>query len=191
MTHPLMHRGGSLTNLMVRVCCARAGLKPAPSALASAICPRRCKPSSGKTYSGLVADRNCVAARRGGEQRKANGVVRSESKLDSAVLTGEPARERRSLYPCKREAHDAEGLGAKAVMGAVGWLETEGSGGTERVKRGDLSGARRRKDPKVPPFARSATGRRDRACRAGVRAPIVAMKPGNAGGAKGCRKVET
>ena len=27
--------------------------------------------------------------------------------------------------------------------------------------------------------------------RAGVRAPIVALKPGNAGGAKGCRKVET
>ena len=25
---------------------------------------------------------------------------------------------------------------------------------------------------------------------AGVRAPIVAMKPGNAGGAKGCRKME-
>ncbi len=27
--------------------------------------------------------------------------------------------------------------------------------------------------------------------RTGVRAPIVALKPGNAGGAKGCRKVET
>jgi hypothetical protein len=27
--------------------------------------------------------------------------------------------------------------------------------------------------------------------RVGVRALIVAMKPGNAGGAKGCRKVET
>ena len=27
--------------------------------------------------------------------------------------------------------------------------------------------------------------------RAGVRAPIVAMKPGNSGGAKGCRKMET
>ena len=27
--------------------------------------------------------------------------------------------------------------------------------------------------------------------RPGVRAPIVATKPGNAGGAKGCRKVET
>ena len=27
--------------------------------------------------------------------------------------------------------------------------------------------------------------------RAGVRALVVAQKPGNAGGAKGCRKVET
>ena len=34
--------------------------------------------------------------------------------------------------------------------------------------------------------ARSASLRRG----AGVRAPIVALKPGNAGGAKGCRKVE-
>jgi hypothetical protein len=48
-----------------------------------------------------VAKRNCVAVRRGGEQRKANRVVRSESKLDSA-LTGEPAHQRRSLYLCKR-----------------------------------------------------------------------------------------
>src|SRR5882762_2189652 len=43
-----------------------------------------------------VANRNCVAMRRGGEQRKVNGAVRSESKLDSATLTGEPAIERRS-----------------------------------------------------------------------------------------------
>jgi hypothetical protein len=34
-------------------------------------------------------------------------------------------------------------------------------------------------------------GSRGRASHAGVRALIVAMKPGNAGGAKGCRKVET
>src|SRR5712664_2686986 len=67
-----------------------------------------------------VANRNCVAARRGGEQRKANGVVRSESKLDSATLTGEPAVERRSLYLRKQESHDAEGLGVKAVMGGSG-----------------------------------------------------------------------
>jgi hypothetical protein len=64
-----------------------------------------------------VANRNCVAARRGGEQRKANRVVRSETKLDSATLTGEPAVEGRSLYPCKRESHDAEGLGVKAIIG--------------------------------------------------------------------------
>src|SRR5215468_1954937 len=51
-----------------------------------------------------VANRNCVAVRRGGEQRKANGAVRSESKLDSATLTGEPAIERRSLYLCEQEA---------------------------------------------------------------------------------------
>jgi hypothetical protein len=123
-----------------------------------------------------VADRNCVVARRGGEQRKVNGVVRSESKLDSATLTGEPAVERRSLYLCERETHDAEGLGAKAVMWAAGWLETEGPGGTERVKQGDLRGARGRSRPDH---------------RTGVRALIVAKKPGNSGGAKGCRKVET
>src|SRR5215470_6452772 len=70
-----------------------------------------------------VANRNCVAVRRGGEQRKANGAVRSESKLDSATLTGEPAVERRSLYLCEQEAHDAEGLGAKSGDGRQrgGW----------------------------------------------------------------------
>src|ERR1700740_36206 len=67
-----------------------------------------------------VANCNCVAARRGGEQRKANRAVRSESKLDSAALTGEPAFQRRSLYLCARESHDAEGLGDKAIMGGSG-----------------------------------------------------------------------
>jgi hypothetical protein len=64
-----------------------------------------------------VADRNCVVVRRGGEQRKVSGAVRSESELDSAALTGEPARERRSPDLCEQEAHDAEGLGVKAIMG--------------------------------------------------------------------------
>ncbi len=44
------------------------------------------------------------------------------------------------------------------------------------MKRGGLRGPRRRKDPKVPPSPRSAAGRRDRACRAGVRALTAAMK---------------
>jgi hypothetical protein len=52
--------------------------------------------------------------------QKANRVVRSESKLESAALSGEPAHQRRSLYPCKRESRDAEGLGDKAVMGGSG-----------------------------------------------------------------------
>ncbi len=98
-----------------------------------------------------VANRNCVAMRRGGEQREANGAVRSESKLDSATLTGEPVMQRRSLCLCEQEAHDAEGLGVKAIMGAAGWLETEGSGGMEHVKRGDLRGARGERIPRYRP----------------------------------------
>jgi hypothetical protein len=50
----------------------------------------------------------------------------------------------------------------------------------ERVKWGDLHGA---SDEELLSMWRSP--------RAGVRAPIGATKPGNAGGAKGCRKVET
>lgn len=53
-------------------------------------------------------------------------------------------------------------------------METEGFGGMEGVKRGDLCGARGEVHH-----------------RTGVRALVVARKPGNAGGAKGCRKVET
>jgi hypothetical protein len=75
-----------------------------------------------------VANCNCVDVRRGGEQRKANRVVRSESKLDSAALTGEPASQWRSLYPCKRESHDADGLGDKAVTGGSGVFGTHCGG---------------------------------------------------------------
>ena len=137
-----------------------------------------------------VANRNCVAARRGGEQRKANGVVRSESKLDSAMLTGEPARERRSLYLCEQEAHDAEGLGVKAIMGGS-WVVGDG-----RLWRDSTREARRpawrkrRMDSRYRP-PQGAERVSESRLRAGVRAPIVATKLGNAGGAKGCRKVET
>ena len=137
-----------------------------------------------------VANRNCVAARRGGEQRKANGAVRSESELDSATLTGEPAIERRSLYLRKQESHDAEGLGGKAIMGGSGVV------GDGRLWRDRTREARRpawrkrRKDSRYRP-PRGAERASESRLRAGVRAPIVAMKPGNAGGAKGCRKVET
>jgi hypothetical protein len=77
------------------------------------------------------------------------------------------------------EADGAEGLGAKATMGAGRWLETEGS-------EGGMREARR------PAWAASGhRSRQGRAPQAGVTALIVAMKPGNAGGAKGCREMET
>jgi hypothetical protein len=49
------------------------------------------------------------------------------------------------------------------------------------VKQGDLSGYQAVFMVQMGPKSRPTE----------VRAPIVAWKPGNAGGAKGCRKVET
>jgi hypothetical protein len=77
------------------------------------------------------------------------------------------------------EADGAEGLGDKAAIGAGRWLETEGSEGRLR------EAGRPRPSPGQALLASKPVGR------AGVTAPIVAMKPGNAGGAKGCRKMET
>ena len=81
----------------------------------------------------------------------------------------------------KQEAHRAEGLGDKATMGAVRWLESEGS--EDQTRETERPGRHKA-------GVHAAMGCR-RACCPGVRAPIVAMKPGNAGGAKGCREVET
>jgi hypothetical protein len=72
--------------------------------------------------------------------------------------------------------------GAKAVMGAARWLETESPQGRARdVERP----ARQQGEAPGEPKAQQTPHR------AGVRAPIVAAKPGNAGGAKGGRKMET
>ena len=72
-----------------------------------------------------------------------------------------------------------EGRGDKATIGAGRWLETEGSEGRLR------EAGRPRPSPGQALLASKSDGR------AGVTALIVAMKPGNAGGAKGCRKMET
>ena len=77
------------------------------------------------------------------------------------------------------EAHGAEGLGVKATKGAGRWLETEGWEGGMREARRPAWAASGHKKPQ------------GHAPQAGVTALIVAMKPGNAGGAKGCRKMET
>ena len=99
--------------------------------------------------------------------------------------------EGRSLYLCEQETHDAEGLGAKAVMGGSGVV------GDGRFRRDGTREARRpawRKEEKGfqgTALREEQNGPRGRASHAGVTALVVAMKPGNAGGAKGCRKVET
>src|SRR6266568_8518227 len=89
-----------------------------------------------------VADRNCVTVRWGGEQREAteSSVAQANSIrpccLASLRLKGE-------AQACdEQEAHDAEGLGDKAIMGGGGVV---GDGRLWRdggVKRGDLRGAR-------------------------------------------------
>ena len=98
--------------------------------------------------------------------------------------------QRRSPDLREREAQDAEGLGAKAIMGGSGVV---GDGrlwrdGTREARR--PAWRKRRKDSRYRP-PRGAERASASRLRAGVRAPIVALKPGNAGGAKGCRKVET
>jgi hypothetical protein len=89
----------------------------------------------------------------------------------------------------EQEAHGAEGLGDKATRGTVRWLETEGFEGWTREARRPAR-RKRKEDVGYRPPEWSRTGQASR-LRAGVTALVVAMKPGNAGGAKGCRKVET
>jgi len=95
-------------------------------------------------------------------------------------------RQTNSIRPCCLASHRWTGeaptrangkpltlmVGGKAMTGAVRWLEAESlEGEAHEVER--------------PVREQGAQARR-----AGVRALIVASKPGNAGGAKGGRKVE-
>src|SRR5260370_39558033 len=90
------------------------------------------------------------------------------------------------ILPAGGEAHGAEGLGAKATMGAGRWLETEGS-------EGGLREARRPRPS--PGQALHGLQEGTEAVRprppAGVTALIVAMKPGNAGGATASTTMHT
>jgi hypothetical protein len=82
-----------------------------------------------KTYW-PVADRNCVAVRWGGKQRKATGSSVAEANSIRPV--------RLASLPRKGEAQTCESrinrkpmtlrVGDKAIMGADRWLETEGLG---------------------------------------------------------------
>jgi hypothetical protein len=70
---------------------------------------------------------------------------------------------------------------SKAMTGYVGWLVTECMERRVMLKRETCSAQGR---------SSLRLDRARRACRAGVRVPIVAKKQGNACGAKGCREMD-
>jgi hypothetical protein len=78
----------------------------------------------------------------------------------------------------------------KAITGPTGWLEAEWlDGQTHEVERPARTRRRSTSEPAaVNTVASRSVDARNR--RAGVRGAIVAMKPGNAGGAKGSRKMD-
>jgi hypothetical protein len=119
----------------------------------------------------VAAEGNCVATMRGGEQPEAE--VQSQTDLPRSVNSIRYAR-RASLLgegeacPITRdEPRTARGLSMPERGRRVyGWSEKAPKGTWNKMRR-----------------------RRGGLTRAGIRALIVAMKPGNAGGARGRRKV--
>jgi len=114
-----------------------------------------------------AAGGNCVVARRGGEQPEAEGW--SRTRVNSIRHVG-----RASLLgmgeACRASGESATVQGLPildACLPGCGWSENDWKGAWDKWR--DLSGCQ----------VRGLTG---------VRASIVAMKPGNAGGAKGRRK---
>jgi hypothetical protein len=113
----------------------------------------------------MAAGGNCVAAKRGGAQPEAE--VRSQTGLPRPVnsmrwLRGASVRNKGEACRESGESRTAQGLSMlERDPRSHGWSENalKGSGMTIRDRRGRLP-------------------------RAGLRALIVAMKPGNAGGAK-------
>ena len=82
-------------------------------------------------------------------------------------------------------------VGVKAIMGGS-WVVGDGRLWRDRTREARRPARRmREKGFQGTALREEQNGPRVRAYRAGVRALVVAMKPGNAGGAKGCRKVET
>ena len=133
-----------------------------------------------------VADRNCVAVRRGGEHREANG--QSVTQVNSirpdclASLLG------------KGEAQTEETRKSRKLKGNVAKRSAKQSGGWRRngrkskyMKQRDLLGIRRC-SPSESAVGCSVDAK---SRRAGVRGVIVATKPGNAGGAKGSREMDS
>jgi hypothetical protein len=60
---------------------------------------KRCKSSSGQTLSGPVTERNCVAARRGGEQQEVNDRSIGMTNSIRPGVVGESARGKAKPLP--------------------------------------------------------------------------------------------
>lgn len=128
---------------------------------------------------------------------------RQDDKLDSAVSVGQPAHlgEARNLG-------DAEPWALPAVAG----LPTPGRAGAHIPPRNETVHPRKPVYEEAPPLRGDVRGRERKrwlevarsegvvreerrpalgGTRAGVRTPIVALKPGNAGGAKGRREKDS
>ena len=108
-----------------------------------------------------------------------------DEELDSAVRSDEPADSRRSPDPeteIRKPGSLSRWVGSeKAMAGRDRCLETECMEGRAVLSRETC--------PEKGWCSLPEVGVR-RASRAGVRAPVVAEKRGNARGAKGCRKVD-
>ena len=118
----------------------------------------------------MAAEGNCAAAMQGGEQPEAE--VRSQIGLSRPVNSIRWLRgasllgNERSLPPERRTTDGPRPVNAGPYRRSYSWSENAPKGSWMTIR-----------------------DRCERLSSAGVRAPIVAMKPGNAGGAKGRRKV--
>ena len=77
------------------------------------------------------------------------------------MLRGEPARERRSPNLCEQDAHDADLIGAKAIMGGSWVFGDRRLSMDKRIKRGDLHGTSGEVLLSTPPGRSQSTRRSD------------------------------
>jgi hypothetical protein len=114
--------------------------------------------------------------------------VRNASELDSAGCLGEPAAKWRNPDR-KRKPVTLKGSVSKRWRGTPGGWRRNGRKAKHMTQR-DLSGANRCSSSATAALWGDSRREDAKSRRAGVRGAIVAKKPGNAGGAKGSRKMD-
>jgi len=147
------------------------------------------RPVPGKPCTVRESNRNCVAAKRGGEQRKER--MQTLTKVNRIRPSCGPSlrvKERRqarlerdtwSAHPTVKHGHGrmeviAESMHSKGLTMKMRELTGKATGGSPENRSNRLN---------------KADERWSRRCLSVVRVPIVVKKPGNAGGAKGGRKM--